>query len=133
MIEKQKRKSNEKGKNAWKATWIWKHDDKMQRSFRTHFSPCLLSNFGNCSLLGVNEPVWEVGSKVFPQIPYSLFTHFTRNLFPDRNVNVVVNATKYKHEKKDEQRKGCKGVMVKIVMEIEMDRNTELFCKGANQ
>ena len=105
----------------------------MQGSVQTHFSPCLLSNSRNCLQLGVNDPVWEVGSKSFARIPYGLFTHFTRNLFPDRNVNVVVNATNYKHEKKDGQRQGCKVVMVKIVMEIEMDRKVELFCKGVKQ
>ena len=44
-------------------------------------------------------------------------------------MNVVVNATKYKHEKKDKNRQACKGVMVKIVMEIEMDINAEVVCK----
>ena len=81
----------------------------------------------------MNEPVWEVGSKPFPQIPYDLFTHFTRNLFPDKNMNVVVNATNYKHGKKYGKRKGCKGVMVKIIMEIEVDRNVEVVCKGAKK
>ena len=47
-----------------------------------------------------------------------------------KNVNVVVNETKYKHDSKYKHRKACKGVMVKIVMEIEMDRNAEVFCKG---
>ena len=50
-----------------------------------------------------------------------------------KNVNVAVNATNYKHEKKDGQRKGCIGVIVKIAMEIEMDRNKEVVCKGAKQ
>ena len=49
------------------------------------------------------------------------------------NVNVVVNATNYKHGKKYGKRQGCKGMMVKIIMEIEMDRNTEVFCKGEKQ
>ena len=66
MIEKQKRKSNETGQNAWKATWIWKHDDKMKRFVQTHFSPCLLSNFGNFLWFGVNDLVWKVGSESFP-------------------------------------------------------------------
>ena len=48
-------------------------------------------------------------------------------------MNVVVNETNYKHEKKDGQRQGCKGMMVKIVMEIEMDKNAEVVCKGEKQ
>ena len=49
------------------------------------------------------------------------------------NVNVVVNATNYKHGKKDGKRQGCKGMMVKIIKEIEMDKNAEVVCKGAKQ
>ena len=74
-----------------------------------------------------------MGSEPFPQIPYDLFTHFTLNLFPNKNMNAVVNETKYKHEKKYEHRKGCKGMMVKIVMEIEMERNTKVVCRGEKQ
>ena len=69
----------------------------------------------------------------FPRF-LTVFSHTSPGIcLLTENVNVVVNARNYKHGKKYGKRKGCKGAMVKIIMEIEMEKNAEVVCKGANK